>query len=1288
MRLRFPVMVLAVVLLCCVSAVVAQVLTGSLTGQVLDPQSLAIPNAKVTIVDIDTGRTFNATTGEDGTFTVTNLQKGFYKVTVEAHGFAKFTVAKVQLNVGEIAKVYAKMELAAAGTQVVVTSEQAVVETESAELKNSVDRVQILNLPLPTRNPLDLARTMAGIVTPTASGIADAFVHGLRGNSTNITQDGINVADNFVKTSSFFAISAPTVDTVGEFSISTGGVGADAGFGAANVTIVTQRGSNAFHGSVFWFQRTSAFNSNVWFNNATSPQVPRPFHLQNRIGVSAGGPVFLPKLYDGRNRTWLFGNYEAFREPVSRSRTRTVLTPSARTGMFTYTDTGGTQRTVDLTTLGSTPRPVNTGLMNFYNSLVPTDPLTDAGCASGDTVNIRCFRFNLPGSGVQDRYTLRADHQLTKNHAVEFVFNQSDFDSTPDFLNGIEPQFPKSTGGGQRSRRQTLSWGFHSTFGGNKTNEVRVGYQRAPVEFALDEKYTATNGFQLASPSLGIPAVTLTSPTITSTNLPQGRNTPVRQIKDNFAWVKGRHTLRFGGEYRQILANSFFFNVVVPRVVLGNNSVNTPLSGTDFPFPISSGDLNRANVVHTQITGLISSVSQGFNHTSPTSGFVAGVPRTIDPIQHNLSGYFQDSFKFRPNLTFTAGLRYEFHGVFDLRNKLVLLPQDGLSGLWGPSGINNLFSPRSTPVLNDTLLGFAGGNNGKPIYGRDINNFAPFFGFAWDPWKSGKTSIRGAAAVHYTQDGFTLFQLASTGNTGLFLVASSCDTSRPNCTLAGVPTGVFNPSSVPTPAAPTATFPASQRANFVATNGGANLWVFHPNLRTPYVVEWNLSVSRELWRRVTVEGRYVGNRGISLHRSSSINELNLLNSPFTFGGNSVANMLTEFRNAQTNLNIFIAANPNCGQLAQPPCRFDDTMLPGQMPLPILQALFTGLAPGQAFSSGGFITQLQQNQIGGMFNTLRTQNTYRANRESTGPMGSNFPLNFFVANPFANNAILVDNSSSSTYHGFEFEVRRRFSTGLFFQANYTFSKVLTDAIFLTDQQENQNYRSLLNRRLDRNRAAFDVPHSFSASFIYPLPFGKGKWLGGNANPVLDKFIGGWQFQGLTRISTGSPFTITSGRLTTGSLRSTTAVLRNMTPKQLQNFIGVHQTAGGVFWLDPKSGLIAPTGRAVMCSPGQTTPCFAHPGVNEEGNTPFLGLNAPKFVNQDFGITKRTSIPSISEAFNVEVKFEFFNAFNHPNFGGLTTGIDAATFGQLTSIVDTVRGGGVTSRIIQWALRVNW
>jgi hypothetical protein len=1254
----------------------AQVLHGTLTGTVTDQSGAVMPGVKVTAVDNATGKAFTTTTDSTGSYSISGMPYGNYKVTYEAEGFAKST-ADAKIEVGQIAKISPKLQVAAVGTEVVVQADQSAVQTTTSELKASVDRRQILELPLPTRNPLDLVRTMAGIAAPTSSGIADVFVNGLRGNSTNLTQDGINMADNFVKTSGFFSISAPTVDAVGEFSVSIAGQGRDSGFGAAQVAMTTQRGSNNFHGSIFWFQRTNALNANTFFNNSNN--VARPFQLQNRIGFNMRAPAYIPGIYDGRNKTWWFFNYEAFREPLSRSRTRTVLSPAARTGSYSWVVTctaatcpvgitPGQVNTINLITsgigtignTGLTPA-IHPLLMSVYNANVPSTGLSTQGCTN-DTFNILCFTFNLPGSSKQDRYNLRVDHQFNNSHAVEFTFSQANFASIPDLLNGIEPAFLGGLGGGQTSVRHLAAWAWHSTWGANKTNELRWGFQRAPVLFDLFERYGefGTTGWIVSY------GATFSPIHLPGFSLPQGRNTPVRQLIDNFAWVRGKHTFRFGGEFRQVVARSFAFQFIRPRVNLGSNTANpNGITASDFPGGISSGDLGRASAIFNQLTGLLGSTQNAFNHTSPTSGFVPGAPQETFPIQNSYSLYFQDSFKFRPNLTVNYGVRWETQGVFDQRNALTLLPSE--ADFWGPSQINTLHSPCtgggcSSSGITNPVLNFAGSRNGAPLYNRDWNDFGPFLGFAWDPFSDGKTAVRGGFGVSYTQEGFTLFNAPSTGNLGLF--SSLAET---------LPTGIFDPNAVPLPATPTASFPRSQRTNFIG-NVNSNFWFINPNIRTPYILEWNLAVQRETWNRITFEARYVGNHAVKLVRTSDINQLNLLNSPFTSGVGSVSSILQEFLNAQSNLAI---SRANGGGN-----NFRNQGFGGQVPLPIFSAVF-GSTTSSFFGLAQFINNLDQNQIGAMFDTIRRSNSFLANREA------NLPLNFFAANPYANLLLRMSNDSWSYYHGLQLEARRRFTSGLFFQANYTFSKVLTDARFLTSQQEFQVHRDLTNPRLDKNRAAFDITHTFSANYLYPLPFGRGQLIGRDVSPIVDKFIGGWQIQGLTRLQTGSPFTISSGRLTTAAVIGETAVLRNMSIDEMRRFIGIFKTDNGVFWLDPNSGLINPTtGAAVLCTAGQTTPCWDHPGVNEFGTLPFIGFDGPYFWNQDLSVIKRTSFPSISERFNFEIRFEAFNFFNHPNFSVPGGGITAGNFGKLTGQVDTVRGGGVTSRIIQWGIRLNW
>jgi hypothetical protein len=425
-----------------------------------------------------------------------------------------------------------------------------------------------------------------------------------------------------------------------------------------------------------------------------------------------------------------------------------------------------------------------------------------------------------------------------------------------------------------------------------------------------------------------------------------------------------------------------------------------------------------------------------------------------------------------------------------------------------------------------------------------------------------------------------------------------------------------------------------------------------------------LGVQREIGKKFTLEARYVGNHAIKQFRPWNINELNL-------GSNG---LLTEFLHAQSNRNINVA-NGNKSSFA-------NLGFPGEVATPILDKSFAGVPAGSAYGNSTFLTQLDQNQVGSMFDTIRRSPTYRANITSA------FPLNFFVANPWANQALQADNSGWSVYHGLEVEVNRRFSGGLILLANYTFSKVLADTTFGQAQNEGQLYQSILNRGLDKFRSGIDVRHSGGASFLYPLPVGRGQRFFNNAPRVLNVLIGGWNINGFTRVSTGAPFTISSNRVTTGSTFSSAATIRNMSASQLSSLTGVFRGPNGVYWLDPNSGLFTikgATSSPVICTAGQTTPCFDYPSPGQLGNTSFNGFSGPHFFNQDLSLVKQTKI---YERITFEIRLEAFDVFNNANFGGIQSGLDGSTFGQLTSVVDSARGGGVTGRIVQWGARVTF
>ncbi len=1263
----------ALVLALALGTLSAQVLTGTLTVTVTDASDAVVPGANVTITEVNSGHELKGTTDARGAYTFTSLSNGAYKLVVEHAGFAKSEIDRVNVYTSEATPVAVKLEVAKTGTEVVVQAEATVVQTESVELKNAVDSATLDTMPLPTRNPLDLVKSFAGIMTPNTTSVTggDAFVHGLRGNTTNLTQDGINVQDNTVKTSAFFAISAPVVDTIQEINVTVGGGGADAGFGSAQVSLVTARGSNDLHGSLYWFQRTSFLNANTWFNNAQG--VPTPFQLQNRIGATIGGPWYIPKIYNGKNKTFFFFGYQAYREPRSSPTVRTVMTANAEQGLFTYTPTGGAPTTVNLLNLGTIGttgiKPViNATTMGVYTKIVPQSGYINNGCNGGDVNNFSCLSFNESGVNDQDYYTVRIDHQITTKNSFEFVWNRANFNTAPDFLNGNQPPFIGAPwSGGQISSRETFVWAVTSVITPNQTNEARVGYQHAPVDFAYGNNFSETGGVQIAYAGV-------TSPIMTSTNFPQGRNTPVRQYIDNYAWIKGNHQFRFGGEFRQVVADSFVYNTVFPRVTIGTNGANADgLSTSNLPG-ISAAELIIANDVFENITGMLGTIGQGFNHTSATSGYVAGVPENYTPVQNSMAGYVQDNWKIMRNLSVFYGVRWEYQGPYNARNGLVLLPENGIQTLLGPtpagnSPVGNLFQPGLLGGDMNPQLTLQGGNYGSPSTNRQLANFGPFAGIAYSPFGDSKTVIRASFAQHYVQEGFTFWDAETTGNTGLFTTASNT-----------APTGVFSTSTIagqqPTPIG--GTFPVSQISNFLNLGAGSEI-DFDKNLQTPYVLEYSLGVQRDIGKHFVIEARYVGNHAVKQYREFSMNQLDINNN----------GVLQTFDNAQSNLAINTASGKGS--------TFAYNGLPGQVPTPLFDQLFAGLPSSSGYTNSTFITNLQQNNIYTLFNSIRTTKTYYPNVVGANGLGASngLPLNFFVADPYATSATFVDNAAWSKFNGLELEIRRRYSN-LTVQGNYTFSKVLADNIITESQSELQNYQNLNNTGLDKFIAGINVKHSFGVSFSYALPFGKGQYFLGGANRLVNTLVGGWSVNGFTHLSSGAPLSLTSNRFTTGWGSSNTPNLMNMTAKQLQSQMGVFEEPTGVYFINPASGLFTikgATSTANFCSAGQTTPCFAEPAPGQMGNLSYDQFNLPWFFDQDLSMVKDIKI---FERLKMQLRLEAFDVFNNVNFsiGSLASltasstspnSLDSTSFGQLTSTFDTARGGGVTSRIVQWGMR---
>jgi carboxypeptidase family protein len=1249
---------------------------GSLAGSVIDPTGAVVVGAAVTANNPATGERIRATTDAQGAFTFPSLAVGRYTVTVEAAGFKRASVTNVVIEVSTPSKVAITLEVGSTAEEITVAGgAQEVVNTSSPTLTNVVERKQIVDLPLLERNPMDLVRLQAGIVTPNGNefgtGGIGAVAVGLRSNSTNITQDGVNAMNNTDRRRSFEAVSAPSVEATGEFSVSVGTVGSDSGRGVAQIRIVTPSGKNEFHGSLFNFHRNGALNANSFFNNSSN--TPRNFQIQNRFGFTASGPVYLPKPifgpvgYDGRNRSFWFLSYQGFREPRTSTDTRTVLTQQARQGIFRYIGADGQLKTVNLLAVSTSPLAGAHILNPVTKAQIDLTPLPNSTLA-GDGLNTGGFRFNSSRRTNSDKWSLRLDQSLTESspigaHKLEAVIHRttssdSPIDSAP---------FPGVGNILSETENVTVAAAaIHSTFGAVATNEVRFGVQRDPF-----------SNFRSEPPAqpFFIDFQSFTDPIQQSLGF-QIFNT-ASHFQDNFSLVKGPHTFRMGAEFQSLGVNFTTPAGVHPLISLTASSINPDrIPNTAFPSLPNPATADRARNIFRDITGWLNSVTQTFNVTGPDSGFVPGAP--INPIlrQREWSFYFQDQWRMRRNFTLNYGLRYELIGVPVVVNRLTLQPVNGVASLFGISGPNNLFKPGLLQGTSPQLLDFAGGPDDPPLYNQDRNNFAPFLGFAYSPnfergllrrlfGAEGKSSIRAGFSISYLRDGLSVVgNFLGTSGTLRGIINPGLGLPVTNTNLLGaLPAGGI---TVPTPTfkAPITDLEIGQRT---PTNGMA---AFDPNLRTPYVQQWSFGIEREIARDWGVEARYVGNRAVKLYRGFDINEPNIFENGF----------LKDFLTAQKNLAIFVAANPQCGQPGRPPCTFANVGLPGQAATPVFSALFAGPISTAAFTNSTFINNLIQNNVGTMATAITINPLFKANTDRLAP-------NFFRANPNVFFAIVLGNPSFSSYHALQLETRRRFSKGLSFQANYTFSKAITDSeggLGLAGADANiaafQAYSTIRNTGLDRHRAVFDITHNAVANFIYELPFGpKRRFLNGGPR-LIRKMLEGWQTQGIVQWHTGRPLDVPSARTTvtfqTFVANNPAVLLGGLSEEEFARNVGVFKTPQGVFFFNPQFLNITTAAdgtRTVSLKEG----ILGSPPPGEFGTIPRGLVNAPSFFQVDGGLLKRTAF---SERGNVEFRLEFFNIFNSVNFNPATLDFNNARFGLIT--------GTSGARVGQAALRINW
>ncbi len=1233
----------ALLLICCAwSLSSGQTVTTRVTGTVKDSAGATVPGVKVTLTDTGSKDQKSAVTNDEGTFTITDVRVGSYFITAEGTGFKKTQVNDIEVHVDVPVVLNLTMEPGGIAETVSVTASEAqsLIRTEDAKLSTVVDVRQVQDLPLNGRNPINIAGGLAGVNTNT--NIRQSVINGLRGSFSNITWDGIEINDNLVRTDSLFGVNTPSVAGVAEFTLTTQNAGPDEGLGIAQVKFTTPRGGNSYHGEAYDYYRNDRFDASSFFNNAN--RIAKPKLLQHQYGFNVGGPWALPHFGEGgpmlaeRHKLFFYFFYEFTDTTQDFVPNRTVLVPAARTGNFTYVRTDNNQlNTVNL--LALTGRTVDPRIKSLID-LTPAPNNTSVG----DARNTAGFRFNTPNGSTGRNIGFRLDYDINSKNRVEGIYSHFLSKLPNDVqLNDIGEQFPGLPGGGQQSSRPRYSIAWISTITSNITNEARWGFSSSTPLFFNNEKFDV--GYRLLFPNVSTNVPFITNPI--QNFLQQGRAPKNYDFIDNATWVHGNHVFRFGTTARWVKILNFNDGGIVQQYSVGFNSTTnpSPLANTtaNFPGGLSSTQFTAANNLLGVLTGAVNQDAQTFNVADRTSGFSRGVGSIRHLDYTTLAFYGGDSWRIRENLSINLGLRWEYIAPVTERNGLGLMPTDlTLDVLKNPNAV----------------LDFAGRGTGREFLAKDTNNFAPNFSFAWDPFKSGKTSIRGGFALSYAIDNnATVLNNSSVGgNAGLQSTSTISTLSGTvaggitNCT--GTPVVCVPFSSVPTP-----TFKVPRTlVDQLSLSQTPTLFTTEYNLKTPYAEQWNLGFEREIMKDTALSVGYVGNRGVQLTRGLDTNQVVIFQNGF----------LGDFLKAQSNCALQGATLTTPGTpLEKCTSAAFNAAIPGSVHLPIIERL----GGGGNLTNATILNLIKQGQVGELAsNYVSQRNTFLSTAQpcvqgATGPICPSF---FLPANGNALATDYIGSSGWSNYHGLQAEIRKRLTNGWFYQVNYTWSKAFTNA-----EQAQAEFLPYLDNTLgdsqEKKRNNQDVQHVLKANGLYELPFGPGKRFF-NGGGVKGKLVGGWQVSTIAQFRTGRPVSFVSARGTLNRAARSGGNTPNttLTLDELQSHVGL--------FFDPKTGspllvdpsLIAADGRA-------SSQFFTHPAPGTIGTLSLTPVDGPGYWNVDTAVIKRFRF---KERLGLELRLEAFNVFNHTNFSVPNSlNIDDTNFGKINSTFD--------NRIVQLA-----
>jgi len=1148
--------------------------TSLLNGSVTDGSGASVAGANLTLTDAATGLQRTTTSNQAGLYQFLDVPPGNYRLEATAKGFAAYVASKVTLIVKTPSTLNIQFQPEGMTTLVTVEGQAPLINRTDASLGNTVEQNQISQLPIADRNVVELLSLQPGVAylgnqlnadTDTRSGA----VNGMRSDQSNVTLDGVGVNDQNNGYAFKSVLNVPP-DSVEEFRVTTANSNADSGYSSgAQVALATKSGTNSFHGSVYEYNRNTVFSANDPFlkdSQSSSGQANKaPKLLRNEFGATLGGPIM-------KSRLFFFANYEGRRDAQGSSELRTVPSATLRAGDLVYLCDqptqcpGGTVNGVSGVQPGyyalgpdqiKAMDPLGIGVSPAVQAILQQYPASNEN--AGDGSNTLGYRFSSNADSSFNTYIARLDYHITSNGS-EALFVRGE---TQNVKQPGPQQFPGQTASTTvLDDSKGLTIGLTSLLNPRLINDFHWGLVRQGGQTAGVSK----------NPGVFLDGIDNLVPFTRSTIA----IVPVHQFTESLNWTRKNHTFEFGGDLFLIRNNhtsyaNSFSDVRTNAVYLNTGGIAftgspSPLDPANKGYPAVNSNFGpNYDSAATIVMGILPEGDGIYNFARDGSALPQGTPINRRYAINDYEFYGQDNWRMTSRLTVTYGLRWVLEAPPYETNGYQVAPcVEAAGGGCTKQNAADWFNHTAAlaasgqPGNDAGEISFVLGgpkNHGPGLWNWDHQDFSPRIAVAWAPdtgegWasrilgKKDQFSVRGGYSIMYDHFGIPIVNsFDQKGSFGLSTVlgnpagvVSPANAPRFTCLTPGT----AGQSCLPAPCAsingPGCLFGPAPTGGFPYTPGNTTFainWGLDQTLKTPYTHVFNLSLSRQLTSRSSLQIAYVGSIARRLPMQVDLAMPVNLTDPSS---------KTTYFQAAPILSKAAAAGTDVNQI---------------QPIPFFENVFPGMA-----SAGNALTANQQNCAPGKIpaKPSATQNVYElwncyAHNETFSLFELDLPASITgVSSPLPNSkfgpyTFFHDQFSSlyawrnigtSDYNALQVTYNARWGANLQGQFNYTFSKSFDEASAAervgpyegTGGTGNDlNGGGIVINSWDplslRGLSDFNAFHQINANLVYQLPFGKGQRFGGGAGTLLNELIGGWHVSGIFRWTTGFPITINNG-----------------------------------------------------------------------------------------------------------------------------------------------------------------